>query len=116
MTTKYQPLDSILTYPETKNRTITLKEALPFDASLDLDGCEKHLAKLMDVKVVFHYDGRNYPWPGTHRNVTSWWALEDGHAVGWNENMSIGWSFPALKLTPKNLAKIGRPLPHLWKG
>jgi len=98
-------------YPET--RDITLEKTLPHDASLDFENCDKALTKLMGLKVLYHYDGRDYPWTGRHKNVLTWWALEEGYAVGWNENTAIGWSFPSLKLTPKNLLKIGRKLPHL---
>jgi len=100
-----------LTYPEIRN--IKLEEALPFDAEIDLEGCDKALKKLMGKRVLYHYDGCDYPWPGTHKNVMTWWALEDGYAVGWNESPSIGWSFPSLKLTKANQKKIGKQLPHL---
>jgi len=100
-------------YPERHNRT--LKEALPeeYYINIDPDGADKHLAKLLNIKVVYHYDSRDYRWPGSHKNVLTWMALENGYAVGWNENPAIGWSFPSLKLTEKNLKKIGRHLPHL---
>lgn len=37
-------------------------------------------------------------WPGKHKNVYFWVELENGYAVGWNENPSRGWSFPVIKL------------------
>ncbi len=43
-------------------------------------------------------DFQKNPWPGPHKNVYVWWELEDGHAVGWNENPSRGWSFPVVRL------------------
>jgi hypothetical protein len=55
-------------------------------------------ARLLDVPVVAEYDGREKPWPGPHKNVMNWWELENGKAVGWNENPAVGWSFPVVKL------------------
>ena len=36
-------------------------------------------------------------WPGSHKNVYFWVELDNGFAVGWNENPSRGWSFPVVK-------------------
>lgn len=58
--------------------------------------------KFKDVAVVkCHGYGEtsNQPWIGTHKYVFNWCELENGYAVGWNENPSIGWSFPVKKLT-----------------
>lgn len=52
--------------------------------------------KHADVEVVREVDGRNERWPGKQRNVMVWWELANGKAVGWNENPSIGWSFPLI--------------------
>ncbi len=35
---------------------------------------------------------------GTHKHVLYWVLLENGYAVGWNENPSRGWSFPVMKI------------------
>ena len=37
-------------------------------------------------------------WPGSHKNIHLWVELENGYAVGFNENPKKGWSFPVLKL------------------
>ena len=38
------------------------------------------------------------PWPGRHKNVWFWVELVNGYAVGFNENLSRGWSFPVIKM------------------
>ncbi len=40
-------------------------------------------------------------WPGKQKNVYFWVELENGYAVGWNENTNKGWSFPSIKLSSK---------------
>ncbi len=50
------------------------------------------------VGKVFSERKKIKPWPGSHQNVYTWYELEDGHAVGWNENPSRGWSFPVVRL------------------
>lgn len=52
--------------------------------------------KMLDVEVVETV--KNKPWIGTHKNVYVWWRLANGYAVAWNENPSIGWSFPVVKI------------------
>lgn len=56
-----------------------------------------------DVEVIKEHtlsgsDSNWVSWPGREKNVFNWWELENGYAVGWNENPSIGWSFPVIKL------------------
>lgn len=58
--------------------------------------------KYLDVKVVKEYNGRERKWPGKHKNVFTWWLLENGHAVGWNENPAIGYSFPSISMKNVN--------------
>jgi hypothetical protein len=60
---------------------------------------------MLDQPVVFEHFGllnpepeKVKPWPGTHRHVHCWWELANGYGVGWNENPSIGHSFPVVKL------------------
>lgn len=53
---------------------------------------------MRDTRVLARVDGCEVPWPGSHRNVNVWWLLEGGHAVGFNENPSRGWSFPVVRL------------------
>jgi hypothetical protein len=54
-----------------------------------------HLAKRV-IDIIDWQDDRG--WPGPQRNVHNWWMLEDGSAVGFNENPSRGWSFPRITL------------------
>ncbi len=52
--------------------------------------------KFRDVKVIREVDGTVEGFPGKHKHVYTWWELENGYAVGWNENPAIGWSFPVI--------------------
>lgn len=59
--------------------------------------------KFKDVKVIkthgrFDRDVDDLPWIGTHKYVLNWCELENGYAVGWNENPAVGWAFPVKKL------------------
>lgn len=50
------------------------------------------------------YDQDEYtPWPGNHKHVYLWVELENGLAVGWNENPEKGWSFPIIKIPQYNI-------------
>jgi hypothetical protein len=40
------------------------------------------------------------PWPGPHKNVVAWYVLANGKMVGFNENVSRGWSFPVMRARP----------------
>jgi hypothetical protein len=53
--------------------------------------------KMLDVEVIAEYDARFVPWAGKHKNVTYWWKLANGYSVAFNENVSVGWSFPVIK-------------------
>lgn len=55
-------------------------------------------AKLLDVPVTSSHEGHISRWPGPHKNVHRWWKLQNGKAVGWNENPAKGWSFPVHKI------------------
>jgi hypothetical protein len=41
-------------------------------------------------------------WPGSHKHIHFWVELENGYAVGWNENRRNGWSFPVIKMFDPN--------------
>ena len=43
---------------------------------------------------------------GTHKHVLNWVILENGYAVGFNENPSIGWSWPIKKLTKEQFERL----------
>lgn len=64
----------------------TLREMLPDECDVP----EIHLSA--DVLLE-----RKGDWPGKHKFVWSWYVLNNGHAVGWNENPSRGWTFPVIK-------------------
>ena len=86
-------------------KTKTLKEVMPKEL-VDRD-CDKTMAyKMKDIVVVKEHcsliDQDEYQdWLGTHKNVYSWAELENGYAVGWNENPAKGWSFPVCKIKEK---------------
>ena len=56
----------------------------------------EHLREYWDVEVIKDIDGCEEKWPGRHKNVFDWCVLANGKAVGFNENPSVGWSFPVI--------------------
>ena len=74
----------------------TLEQVLPYEFGLEFDDTQAY--KFKDVRVIKKHDAREKPWPGTHKNITYWWELANGYAVGMNENLARGWSFPVIKL------------------
>ncbi len=76
----------------------TLKEAMPSEFM----GCEyenTYARKLVDRLVVEEHGIEDrVPWPGKQKNVCFWVVVEGNIAVGWNENPSIGWSFPTTRI------------------
>jgi len=76
-----------------------LKDVLPHDHQV-MDS--ERVSRYLDVIVLKAYNGTLVAFPSDHRNVFVWWELENGMAVGWNENMSLGWSFPVVS---KNMLK-----------
>lgn len=80
-----------------------LRDWVPFE--FEQSFMDTQAAKYLDVKVVKEYDMLDddweqtwKSWPGTHKNVKNWCVLENGYAVGWNENESRGWSFPVKRI------------------
>lgn len=77
-----------------------LKDVLPHEAL----GCEYEdhkFREFLDIEVLrgYTYDrGNDNLFPFTHKNIHNWWVLENGYAVAWNENPTVGWSFPVKKL------------------
>lgn len=47
------------------------------------------------ISVKFYHSD---PWPGKEVWVHSWVELANGKAVGWNENLQKGWSFPVITI------------------
>jgi len=58
--------------------------------------------KYDSVEIIWQSDvldnKKENRWPGKHKNVHFWVLLENGYAVGWNENSVTGWSFPLIKI------------------
>jgi len=76
-------------------KTNTLKDYLPLEAAGG-EYIDEPFRKYMDTQVVKKIDAFHHRWPGRHKNVHIWYILENGKAVGFNENPSIGWSFPVI--------------------
>lgn len=75
---------------------ITLKDVLPWEATAGEYEGERFL-KYLDEEVIKERDSGNR-WPGSHKNISKWWTLANGLAVGWNENLARGWSFPVKRI------------------
>ena len=83
----------------------TLKDVMPYELTTNEYDDTKAFT-MIDVKVIAEHghplDNDGIGWIGTHKNVYYWVELENGYAVGWNENPGIGWSFPVKKV-PKTI-------------
>ena len=83
---------------------MTLKEATPFEFAEQFQSSKAY--KFCDVTVVKEYSATKEDtwrqWPGKEKNVYCWWVLENGKAVGWNENPARGWSFPVVSYKETN--------------
>lgn len=78
---------------ETKPKTLV--EVIPdhlIDEFRQSKSCEKH-GQTIVTSVTSDED-----WPGTQRNVETWWKLENGHAVGVNIFRGKH-TFPTIKLS-----------------
>lgn len=74
-----------------------LRDVLPKEA-FSCEFKDSAFLKYLDREVrevVTEYDPR---FPFKHKHVHVWWILEGGIAVAWNENPSLGWSFPVAKI------------------
>lgn len=70
-----------------------LKDVLPREAlGPEFEG--DPFRDLLDETVIESIDEYDPRFPFKHKNIFVWWILENGKAVGWNENPSRGWSFP----------------------
>jgi len=58
------------------------------------DACWKYKDVIVKTTKSSHLNR----WIGPQRNVHFWVVLENGYAVGWNENPARGWSFPVVKV------------------
>lgn len=77
--------------------TKTLKDVMPHEF-MSLSYEHERSRRHADIAVTREYYSHTRRWPGTHKNVHFWVELENGVAVGWNENPAIGWSFPMVRL------------------
>jgi hypothetical protein len=79
-----------------------LKDVLPYEfISAEYDNCRAR--KFADVEVVKEWDSRDNRWIGKHKNVTYWYELENGYAIGINENPARGLSFPVKRIKQLNV-------------
>ena len=78
----------------------TLVEVMPELSKSDHSKIKAH--KMKHIVVIAEHgdlcDENPIPWVGKHKNVYFWVELENGYAVGLNENPSNGWSFPVIKM------------------
>lgn len=74
----------------------TLAWFLPHEFLCGGEYIETAAYKLRDVAVNVVYASRIKRWPGPQKNVSVWYALANGKAVGWNENPRLGWTFPVI--------------------
>lgn len=74
-----------------------LKQVLPYE-SLQGEYEGQPFMKHINEVVAEKHDVRTKPWVGKHKHVMIWWELENGVAIGWNENPSRGWSFPVARM------------------
>lgn len=54
----------------------------------------KTVEPFLDKRVVIEMDSTIHTFPGNADNVFTWWILETGHTVGWNESPKFGWTTP----------------------
>jgi hypothetical protein len=79
-----------------------LKDVLPYEfmgSEYEKDKARTYA----EIEVVKQYDSRDVIWAGKHKNVTYWFELENGYAVGMNESPIRGLSFPILKIKSKTI-------------
>lgn len=79
----------------------TLRDVMPFEFEREFN--DTRAFKYADTKVleVYGYGEKDgvQAWPGSHKNVARWVVLDNGYAVGWNENPGRGWSFPVIPIS-----------------
>ena len=100
------PLLIIDDQPDFIKKTKTLKDVLPYEFLSDFTDTKAY--KFRDIEVIKEHKGNfsGSNWPGKHKNVYFWVELENGYAVGFNENPARGWSFPVIKYKKVLIAKV----------
>lgn len=74
-----------------------LKDVLPNEfMESEYDTCKAR--KFVDIEVLKEYDSRDKHWIGKHKNITYWYELKNGYAVGINESPSRGLNFPVERI------------------
>ena len=87
-----------------KNKVKRLRDWLPYEAIHGGEFDDDKFNKYLDIEVVEDWgctldeDAPHPYWIGTHKNVHNWCIIKNGIAVGWNENPSVGWSFPIKRI------------------
>lgn len=89
---------------EYKDSLKSLSDSVPQEFHQEFTSTQAY--KYRHLKVVARYMSHEKKWPGNHKYVHSWWELDDGHAIGWNENPSRGYSFPVVKLKSSSPRRI----------
>ena len=100
---------NFITLLKRRDMMITLRDWLSYDA-LD-DVTTEQIRKYYHCEVLQQYGGMVMgkdglltagpwkPWPGAHKHVMNWCVLDNGKAIGFNENPSRGWGFPVIRYT-----------------
>lgn len=69
---------------------------LPYE--FEVEFCDTRAYQFINVNIINVNNFCSKKWPGEHKFVFNWVELENGYAVGWNENPARGWSFPIIKI------------------
>lgn len=72
-------------------------------------------AQLLNQTVIRDFGSWKVSHPFKHKYIHNWVILANGFAVGWNENPSVGWSFPVKKLNKKLLDFYSRFQSRDWQ-
>jgi hypothetical protein len=78
-----------------------LKDVLPREAVFSGGYLDDEFQKYLDYEVLETIEDRDPRFPFKYKNIYVWWLLKGNIGVGWNENPSIGWSFPVAKIENK---------------
>jgi hypothetical protein len=94
-----------------KELSLRVYDWLPPEANEDFENLRSLSNSLVIAEFTTRGSGNFKPWPGKHKNVTNWIAIEGGKAIGWNENPSKGWSFPVISYQHATGAVSGNETP-----
>jgi len=71
--------------------------------------------RMKDVTVVNEFTCSVVRWVGPQKNVRYWYQLENGYAVGMNENPSRGITFPVVKIQDGMIPQLAYVFIHSYK-